>query len=76
MVNIRIRFPYKIDGSELVNTICEGLRGNRAFIENDIVVNDDDKKEKTILISLGDDADQNPRVVNVEVKLDEISKNF
>ena len=65
MINIKIQFPYNVDGAEIVHTICERLKGDLTLFANSAI----DKNEKTILISLGDDADQNPRVVNVEVNI-------
>ena len=73
MVNLKIRFPYAVDGKKLAYKICEALQGNRGFIENDIVVNDDEADEKSILISLGDDADKNPGVFELALKLDDIN---
>ena len=67
MINIKIRFPDNVDGAEIVHTICERLRGDLALFAND--ANDGEKREKTILISLGEDANKKPRVVNVDVNI-------
>ena len=72
MVNLYLRFPYKVDAQKLVNSICDALVGNRAFIENDIVVASPDADGR-VLISLGDDADKNPKTLTLDVRLLEVS---
>lgn len=79
MVNIRINQSSSnpIDLSKMCYQICEALRGNRGFIENDIVVVDPlfPMNEGNILISLGDDADVNPRKVELIVTLERFEDN-
>lgn len=74
MVNIRIMPSDNVDLSTLCYQICEALRGNRGFIENDIFVAEPsaDMNDKTLLISLGDDADKNPKTVEMVVTIEEI----
>ena len=72
MVNLYLRFPHKVDALKLVYSICDALEGNRAFRENDIVVTDPDKDGR-VLISLGDDADKNPKTLTLDVRLLEVS---
>lgn len=77
MVNICIKPSGGFDMNMLSNQICEALRGNRGFIENDIVVSAPYRNESagSILISLGDDADVNPRKVDLIVTVREIYDN-
>lgn len=77
MVNIRINQSSSnpIDLSQMCYQICEALRGNRGFIENDIVVADPSQDEGKLLISIGDDADVNPRKVDLIVTLERFEDN-
>lgn len=60
----------KVCGNQkLGRDICEALVGNRAYIENDIIVNYDDPKE--IIIVLGE---SNGRDVTLEMTLRKASK--
>lgn len=71
MVNIKIRFPYNVNGRRFCDSLCEALRGNPAFKNNDIMVCDPDEENKCLVVSLGDDTDINPRVTDITVKLEE-----
>lgn len=60
----------KVCGNQkLGRDICEALVGNRAYIENDIIVNYDDPKE--IIIVLGE---SNGRDITLEMTLRKASK--
>ena len=77
MVNIRINQSSSnpIDLSKMCYQICEALRGNRGFIENDIIVADPSHDEGNLLTSLGDDADVNSRKIDLIVTLEKFEDN-
>ena len=55
MVNICLKNKTGKDYSVVRDAICEHLAGNRAYIENEIVVSDCNEDQNEIFISLGDD---------------------
>ena len=55
MVELKFKIPEGDDYDTLRDEICRALVGNRAFIENDIIVSDEYKDEDAICICLGDE---------------------
>lgn len=55
MVNLILKNNTGRPYAEARDAICKQLRGNRGYIENDIVVSDCNANTNEIFISLGDD---------------------
>lgn len=53
--------PY----GEVLNDICTSLAGSRAFVENDIVVSEEDPENNVIGITLGDGASHMNTAMNL-----------
>ena len=70
MVELKIKNNTGKPYSEVRDTICKSLVGNRGFIENDIIVSDAYEKENTICIVLGDEF--NKLIVNTSCSMDYI----
>jgi len=68
MVNITLRNKTGKPYGEVRDSICMHLRGNRAYIDSDIIVSDCNEDQNEICFSLGD----SPECVNVIGELTEI----
>ena len=69
MINLYLKIPNENDTNKFVDNVCEHLKGNDAFINNDIVVTNADINN-VFCISLGDDysprLDVSAEIVGVE----------
>lgn len=66
MVILKLKTPKEKKYSEFRDEICNSLKGNRGFIENDIIVSDWNQNKNIVTLILGDDIDKNPNKIEID----------